>query len=339
MQQRTVGIVQWGVGAFLIISGALALVSTSAHPSLGVAATPVLANLDSLSITAGLVLLGVAAVAPPLAVVFAANLGAGAVLFLWAGEFVAGGDWAQVASYGLMGLATAVLPLFQAAPPLTTTGETVVAEEAGVERMRPTWLSMLLGDALHVLPVALFIFIFTNFVVQKFEVEGSSMEPSLHSGQYLWVNKAAYLSLDLERLAGVLPVEAKSLKTAAQSLNGPSRGDIVVFRYPQDPSRFFIKRVIGLPGDSIEVKPGHLLVNGQTVDEPYIEEPLLYSRPALVVPQGQLYVLGDNRNNSSDSHVWGLLPQENIIGKAWLSFWPLDTLGFAPNVSLALGAK
>jgi signal peptidase I len=153
-------------------------------------------------------------------------------------------------------------------------------------------------DIAETLALTLVIFLLIRSVVQNFRIDGVSMEPNFHDGQFLIINKLAY------------------------KLGTPSRGDVVVFRYPLDPTRDFIKRVIGLPGDVIEVRRGQVLVNGTPVHEPY---PLLtsaYVRPPIAVGPDELYVLGDNRNNSSDSHSWGLLPMDLVIGKAWVSYWP-----------------
>ena len=118
----------------------------------------------------------------------------------------------------------------------------------------------------------------------------------------------------------------------------PQRGDIVVFRYPKDPSRDFIKRIIALPGDSVEIKQGKVYVNGDYIDEAYINETANYSWAVHKMNPGEYFVLGDNRNNSSDSHVWGPVPRDNIIGKAWVSYWPVDQLGVLSS-SQAMAAK
>ena len=99
------------------------------------------------------------------------------------------------------------------------------------------------------------------------------------------------------------------------------RGDIIVFHFPMDPKQELIKRVIGLPGDHISVNSGNVTVNGQVLNEPYIAAAPTYAGE-WDVPAGQLFVLGDNRNDSSDSHAWGLLPSENLVGKAVVIYWP-----------------
>lgn len=117
------------------------------------------------------------------------------------------------------------------------------------------------------------------------------------------------------------------------------RGDILVFQPPpqlQDlgyrPNQAFIKRVIGLPGQTVAVHDGAVYVDGQPLAEPYIAAAPAYTWGPARVPEGDLFVMGDNRNNSNDSHVWGFLPIENAIGRAWLRFWPLDRLGRVDHV-------
>lgn len=188
-------------------------------------------------------------------------------------------------------------------------------------------------DVLETLVLTLVIFLLVRAVVQNFKVEGKSMEPTLHNGQYLVINKAAYWHVDRELLNFITPAQASSADAALRGdraiylFSEPKRGDIVVFRFPRNPSRDFIKRVIGVPGDQVEIRQGKVFVNGAFVDEAYINETGNYTSPARKMQEGEYFVLGDNRNNSSDSIAWGPVPRENIIGKAWVSYWPLDQLG------------
>jgi len=144
----------------------------------------------------------------------------------------------------------------------------------------------------------LIYFLIRTFLFENYRVVGSSMVPTLEDNQYLVVNKLLY------------------------RLQGPQRGDIIVFRDPHGLNRKLIKRVIGLPGDTLEIKQGQVFIAGQPLAEPYIRDPAQYSRAPSQIPDGQYFVLGDNRNNSSDSSNWGTLPRDNIVGKAWLSYWP-----------------
>ena len=203
--------------------------------------------------------------------------------------------------------------------------EAVVTPEARVAA--PSRASAVIRELAETLLLALFIFLTVRAVVQNFKVDGSSMAPTLHTGQYLLVNKAAYAGMDVSFPAQLLALLPKGDDAVLRPFGIPNRGDIVVFRYPRDPSRDFIKRVVALPGEKIEVRSGVVYVNDQRLDEPYVLENPTYSREASVVPEDNYFVLGDNRNNSSDSHVWGPVPLENIIGKAWLSYWPWQDWG------------
>ena len=223
---------------------------------------------------------------------------------------------------------------------------TLVAEPA-VAYPRPSdrpsdhsGLRTALREIFETILLTLLIFLLVRTVVQNFKVEGSSMEPNLHSGQYLLFNKLAYFQIDPNGIEERFPSLDLPFDEPIEIFGEPRRGDVVVFRFPRDPNRDFIKRVIALPGDTVEVRERQVLVNGQIVDEPYLrDQPQyqpLYPDGPRVVPPGQYYVLGDNRNNSSDSHVWGLVPRENIIGRAWLSYWPRSSWGWAPNYELSL---
>lgn len=164
-----------------------------------------------------------------------------------------------------------------------------------------------LRDILETALLTLVIFLGVRLGVQTFRVEGFSMEPSLHTNQYLLINKVAYV------------------------LGAPRRGDIVVFRLPQDPGRDLIKRVIALPGDEVEVRDGAVLVNGKSLAEPYISDMPRYNYAKRRVPIGSYFVLGDNRNNSYDSHVWDWLPKDYLIGRAWVSYWPSQSWSLLPS--------
>ncbi len=146
-----------------------------------------------------------------------------------------------------------------------------------------------------------------NFLFENYRVVGRSMEPTLENDQFLVVNKLDY------------------------RLREPQRGDIIVFRDPRNEERKLIKRVIGLPGESIEIRDSQVLVDGQPLEETYVRSVPRYSQPLLQIPPGYYYVLGDNRNNSSDSHSWGTLPESQIVGKAWVSYWPPSLWGVIPH--------
>jgi signal peptidase I len=171
-------------------------------------------------------------------------------------------------------------------------------------------LARLLAEMLQTLVVATLIFFAVNLVTARIRVEGSSMEPTLHDGELVVVNRLAY------------------------RWSEPVRGDIVVFRFPLEPDRRFIKRIIGLPGETVVIRDGQVTVDGVTLLEPYIAAAPRYSGSWQVQP-GQVFVLGDNRNNSSDSQTWGPVPVTQLIGKAFLVYWPLPDVGLIEHTGLA----
>ncbi|MHB1005190.1 MAG: signal peptidase I [Chloroflexota bacterium] len=189
-------------------------------------------------------------------------------------------------------------------------------------------------EVLETVLLTVLIFLLVRAVVQNFKVEGHSMEPTLHDGQYLLINKAIYWQLDLQPLASVLPLAAVRVEDKVNLFRPPERGDIIVFRAPQTPDRDFIKRVIGMPGDKVGVRGGKVYVNGTVISEPYIIDQPVYEISPTVVPPESYFVLGDHRNNSSDSHVWGMVPLENIVGAAWVSYWPPSRWGIISATSL-----
>ena len=177
-----------------------------------------------------------------------------------------------------------------------------------------TSIFQLLREIGETLFIAGILFFAVNLVTARIKVEGSSMEPSLHDGEFVVINRLAYRWAD------------------------PERGEIIVFRYPLDPERRFIKRIIGLPGDTVNVLQGTVFVNGKPLEEPYINAPPLYDGE-WVVENGRFFVLGDNRNNSSDSQNWGSLDTEDIIGRAVIVYWPLNDLGIIPHYELVSAAE
>jgi signal peptidase I len=188
-------------------------------------------------------------------------------------------------------------------------------------------------EVIETILLTVVIFLAVRGVVQNFKVEGYSMEPSLHSGQYLLVNKAVYFRYDPKSLQNLFSSETDSNRTSVYLFHPPQRGDVVVFEYPQDPSRDFIKRVVALPGEQVEIRQGRVYVDGIALEEPYLMDAPAYNLSPIEVPESTVFVLGDNRNNSSDSHVWGVLPVDNIIGEAWICYWPPKAWGLLPNYS------
>lgn len=189
-------------------------------------------------------------------------------------------------------------------------GQAVPSVEQGDEEDHG--FKSLLRETLETVVLAVLIFLVIRSLVQNYRIEGQSMEPNFHHGQYLLVNKLAY------------------------RLGEYKRGDVIVFHYPNNPAQDYIKRVIGLPGDTVEFRDGNLFVNGVTVDEPYDQVPIARNIPAQTVAPGFLYVLGDNRPASSDTRTWGQLSQEFVIGKAWLAIWPVEIAGLVEHPAIEL---
>ena len=192
-----------------------------------------------------------------------------------------------------------------------------------------------LWELVQTVLLTLLIFFAMRAVVQNFKVEGTSMEPTLHNNQFLLINKVTYARVDGTPVERILPGSTNEAGSPRFLFGSPEHGDIVVFRFPAQPDKDFIKRIIGVPGDVVEVRAGRVYLNGQLQDEPYIRDGASYDRPAQVVPQGQYFVLGDNRPNSSDSHVWGFVPADNLVGKAWFAYWPPSDWGPLATGALA----
>jgi len=157
-------------------------------------------------------------------------------------------------------------------------------------------------DVLETLILSVVLFLAINAVSARIRVDGSSMEPTLYHGEFVIVNKLAY------------------------KVSEPKIGDVIVFHFPRDPHQDYIKRIIGLPGDRVTVSQGRVYVNDQPLSEDYLAAPPSYNDTWLV-PEGALFVLGDNRNNSSDSHTWGPVPLDYVVGKAIFVYWPPDQWG------------
>ena len=178
--------------------------------------------------------------------------------------------------------------------------------------------------------LALLLFVLMEFSVQNFKVEGSSMTPTLEQNQYLLVNKLIYSRVGLDELSPFVPFVHASTNGSDRTMfafHPPQHGEVVIFHFPADPTRDFVKRVIGVPGDTIEIRQGDVYRNGQHVDEPFVISPSTRTYAPVFVEQGHYYVLGDNRRSSNDSRDWGLVPEENLIGRAWMRYWPPDNLG------------
>ncbi len=174
-----------------------------------------------------------------------------------------------------------------------------------------------LAETLEVIALAMIMFVAVRAVAHNYRVEGSSMVPTFQSGEALIVNRLAYRTLNF----GWAPLVGRD---GWQPFGAPQQGEVVIFvaqRLPRE--RDFVKRIIALPGQTVEVRNGHVIVDGVAYDEPYILAPPNYEFNAQVVPPGKLFVLGDNRNNSQDSHLIGMVNQSEVVGRVDLRYWPL----------------
>lgn len=173
-------------------------------------------------------------------------------------------------------------------------------------------MKIFLREILITVVLALAIFFLARGTIQTYEVFMTSMEPNFHEGQRVVVNKAAYWGW----------------------VGEPERGDVIIFEASNSLDEDFIKRVIGLPGDTVEIKNRAVYVNDVKLDEPYIVSPPDYTMPKIKVPEDKYFVLGDNRNQSNDSHNGWFVDRSEIHGKAWLSTWPPKLWGVVPEYSL-----
>ena len=182
--------------------------------------------------------------------------------------------------------------------PPAAAGPAPATPPAGTLRLLHSWFRDLFFSIL----VSFFIIL---FVYQPVKVEGGSMEPGLEDQERIFINKLVYRWENI------------------------GRGDIVVFRYPRDPHKSFIKRVIGLPGERVRIAFGHVYLNSKPVDEAYVPEDFLDTRsyPETIVPVNAYFVLGDHRSMSNDSRDFGPVPRSYIYGKAVFGYWPVEKLG------------
>ncbi len=184
-------------------------------------------------------------------------------------------------------------PASPRAPAATVAEKESLAGSVGRELLGTIVPALLIAIAIHL------------FLAQATRVEGYSMEPTLFGHQRLIIEKVSY------------------------RLHQPDRGDIVVLRVDGFPE-LLIKRVVGLPGETLEMRDGVVYINGKPLDEPYLVRPARGDYSPVKIPEGYVFVMGDNRNNSSDSRVFGPVPIDHIVGHAWMRYWPLQDLSLMP---------
>ncbi len=176
-----------------------------------------------------------------------------------------------------------------------------IPDERPVKKSTRSGCLGLFIDTIETVLLAVVLFLGINAISARVRVENISMKPTLQPNEFVLINKLAY------------------------ELGKPSHGDVIVFHYPLDPTQDYIKRVIGLPGDTVTVGGGIVYVNNTPLTEPYIAQKPTYTG-TWKVPANSLFVLGDNRNESSDSHIWGFVPLSDVVGKALVVYWPLDSM-------------
>ena len=189
----------------------------------------------------------------------------------------------------------------------------IPTEPVETQRTKITFGRFML-ETIQTILLAVVLYFLIDTVIARVRVENISMEPTLQPGEFILVNKMSYRLGELQR------------------------GDIIVFHYPQNPVEDYIKRVIGLPGDTVSVHGNQVFVNDTQLDEPYISAEPKYDG-VWVVPAGNLFVLGDNRNQSSDSHSWGFVPLGNVVGKALVVYWPIPEVKVLNHPLVVKAAK
>ena len=181
-------------------------------------------------------------------------------------------------------------------------------------------------EIIEAVVLATVVFMLLQVTVRNFRVEGYSMDPTLEHGQYLLVNRLVYLQVDMGRLAEIVPFWEAGEGMSGHVIHAPKRGEVIVFEFPDsnpnNPKKDFVKRVVGLPGETIRMNAGTVFVNEVELDEPYLAEKDGSHAAEITLGEVEYFVLGDNRAHSNDSRSWGAVPEANLRGKAWLVYWP-----------------
>ncbi len=190
-----------------------------------------------------------------------------------------------------------------------------------------------LREVVQTLLLAVGMYVAVQFFVLPYEVDGASMDPRLHNGDRLLVNRNAYVHFDANDLWNLIPGVEREGDAKIYPFHAPERGDVIVFNPPQASDKPYIKRVIGLPGERVTFRNGYVFVDGEQLDESYIDGPMTRCSRGSEhcnlgpIPDGHVFVLGDNRKHSQDSRAFGLVAVDRIIGQAFFVNWPPDDLG------------
>ena len=200
-------------------------------------------------------------------------------------------------------------------------------------------MARVVRELLEAFILALIVFLVIQTSVRNFKVEGSSMHPTLENGEYLLVNKLVYFPIDTHRLSRVIPFWSVDQSADRFAARAPERGEVIVFRFPGDEDKDFVKRVIGLPGEQVEIRQGEVYIDGGLLEEPYLTRKDGFNMDPMLLGGKEYFVLGDNRRSSHDSRTWGPVPEKNVLGKVWFVYWPFSELHLLRSFSsLAQGA-
>jgi len=196
-------------------------------------------------------------------------------------------------------------------------------------------------EVIEAVLLAVMVFMLLQTTVRNFKVDGSSMDPTLVNGQYLLVNRLVYLRIEMDRFSSIVPFWQAEEDSVRYAIHPPERGEVIVFEFPDvipsNSKRDFVKRVIGLPGETIEVKDGVPFVDGVVLEEPYLTTKDRSNGRKVELGAGEYYVIGDNRAHSNDSRSWGAVPEENLRGKVWMIYWPAPRIHILNVLDRILG--
>ncbi|MCE2465042.1 MAG: signal peptidase I [Dehalococcoidia bacterium] len=193
-------------------------------------------------------------------------------------------------------------------------------------------MALIVRELMEALVLALIVLFVIQISVQNYRVDGHSMEPTLEDAQFLMVNKLSYLRMDLDRLDNLVPFWDSPSGTASYTpfAGSPERGDVIVFQRAGGSDMSFVKRVIGLPGERVEIREGHVFIDGEELEEPYLDRSDRVGDMLCIphtsncrVGEDEYFVLGDNRTDSQDSRSWGSIREDDIAGEVWFTYWPL----------------
>lgn len=230
-----------------------------------------------------------------------------------------------------------LMHIAHAAAPATVSDAAVDA--ALPEQDRGAGFVGILREILETIIFALLVFLVVQAISRNYMVQSISMQPTLYEGQYLVVNRLVYANgsaIDLlKKVADRVTPVRRLIDTV---IHAPRRGDVIVLVPITKTKPDLIKRVIGIGGDKVELRQGVLYLNDRAIDEPYVRAAVGQSWGPAVVGTGQLFVMGDNRGNSSDSRAFGMLPLSHVVGQAWLRYWPPKDWGFIRHYDLQMQA-